>query len=97
MQKLAARQQARAALAAGRWRTAAGLSARYANDQVVEWLCDYGESVPRVLATMFAVYLLFTLIYGVSGSVVRSRRPRPDPEAGSRGTRSTWRSSASWP
>jgi hypothetical protein len=28
------------------WRHAAAGYGRYAGDQLVEWLCDYGESVP---------------------------------------------------
>ncbi len=71
MQKLAARARARAALGARQWGTAAGRFAAYAGDLVVEWLCDYGESVPRVLRALVVVYLAFTLFYGLTGSVVR--------------------------
>jgi len=34
-------------------------------------MCDYGESVPRVLGSLAAVYAAFTLIYALTGSVVR--------------------------
>ena len=45
--------------------------ARYATEQFVEWLCDYGESVPRVMASMMAVYVSFILLYKLTNSVVR--------------------------
>jgi hypothetical protein len=69
MEKFAAFAQARAAFRERRWRAALNASASFANDQAVEWLCDYGESVPRVLATLASVVLLFALLYGASGSV----------------------------
>jgi hypothetical protein len=71
MQKLATWQQARAARARRHWRLAARLYAQYGSDQFVEWLCDYGESIGRVLASLVVVYGLFTLLYGLTGSVVR--------------------------
>jgi uncharacterized protein YjbI with pentapeptide repeats len=46
--------------------------ARYAADQFVEWLCDYGESVPRVMASMMTVYVLFIVLYKLTHSVVRT-------------------------
>jgi len=71
MQKRAARGQARVALRKRQWRTAARQFAVYAGDETAEWLCDYGESVPRVLRALGVVYLAFTLWYGLTGSVVR--------------------------
>jgi uncharacterized protein YjbI with pentapeptide repeats len=71
MQKREALAQAREALAGRRWRRALGRSAQYASDQLVEWICDYGESVPRVLGALAVVYLAFTVIYALTGSVVR--------------------------
>jgi hypothetical protein len=71
MQKREALAQARAAWSGRRWRRAIGRCAKYANDQLVEWMCDYGESVPRVLGSLAAVYTAFILIYALSGSVVR--------------------------
>lgn len=44
---------------------------RWLTDWVVELSCAYGESVPRVLASLAVVYLLFTLIYGLTWSIVR--------------------------
>ena len=40
-------------------------------------MCDYGESVPRVLGSLLVVFAAFTLLYGVTGSVVREV-PTPD-------------------
>jgi uncharacterized protein YjbI with pentapeptide repeats len=71
MQKREALAQARAARAGRLWRRALGRYAQYASDQLVEWVCDYGESVPRVLVALAAVYLAYTLIYALSGGVVR--------------------------
>ncbi|HBI43313.1 MAG TPA: hypothetical protein DDY78_10720 [Planctomycetales bacterium] len=70
MQKLAARQRGRAARARHDWRAAASGYAKYVSDQLTEWMSDYGESVPRVLGCMLGVYLLFLLLYGLTGSVV---------------------------
>ena len=71
MQKREALAQARAAWSKRRWRRALGRYAQYASDQLVEWMCDYGESVPRVLGSLAVVYVAFTLIYALAGSVVR--------------------------
>jgi hypothetical protein len=71
MQKREARVRARAEWALGRRAAAARALAQYAGDQVVEWVCDYGESIPRVLASILVMYLVFTVLYGVTGSVVR--------------------------
>ncbi|HZY84306.1 MAG TPA: pentapeptide repeat-containing protein [Gemmataceae bacterium] len=71
MQKRVAREEARAARARRDWRGAAAWYAKYAGDQLTEWLSDYGESVPRVLRCMLIVYILFLLLYGLTGSVVR--------------------------
>ncbi len=87
MQKWDALQKARAARRAGGWRESAGLYVRFGIDQLVEWVCDYGESVPRVLCSLFAVYLGFMLLYAITGSVVRVvetpagpvREPTRDP------------------
>jgi hypothetical protein len=70
MQKREALVQARAAWSSRQWQRAFGRYAQYACDQLVEWMCDYGESVPRVLGSLAVVYVAFTLIYALSGSVV---------------------------
>lgn len=71
MQKWAAREEARAARARRDWRGAAVGYAKYAGDQITEWMSDYGDSVPRVLSCMLVVYFLFLLLYALTGAVVR--------------------------
>lgn len=71
MEKRAAHANAWKALGQRDWSKATCWYARYAADQLVEWLCDYGESVPRVLGVLVLVYLLFALLYGLTDSVVR--------------------------
>jgi hypothetical protein len=72
MQKWETLRRGHSAFTAGRWSAGAAGYARFALDQLVEWVCDYGESVPRVLGSLFVVYLLFILIYGATGSVLRA-------------------------
>ena len=45
------------------WR-AIGRTFKVAGDQVVECVCDYGESVGRVLCWLFKLIVLFALLYG---------------------------------
>ncbi len=71
MQKRAARRAALLNWRGGDWRVASRHYAKYASDQFVEWLCDYGESIPRVLASIIVMYVSFLLIYGLTGSVMR--------------------------
>ncbi len=71
MQKLASRKRGRDARRGGHWWKAAQGYSAYAADVAAEWLCDYGESVPRVLASILAVYLVFALVYAATGSMVR--------------------------
>jgi uncharacterized protein YjbI with pentapeptide repeats len=71
MQKRVALEHAHAARRARDWKAVLRSYTVYASDQAVEWLCDYGESVSRVLAALLVLYLLFTVTYGVTGSVVR--------------------------
>jgi hypothetical protein len=71
MQKREALAQARAARSGRRWRSAIGRYSKYTSDQLVEWMCDYGESVPRVLGSLAVLYAAFTLIYALLGSVAR--------------------------
>jgi uncharacterized protein YjbI with pentapeptide repeats len=39
--------------------------------QALEWLCDYGEGIGRVLLVLALTFGVFTVIYGLSDSVVR--------------------------
>jgi uncharacterized protein YjbI with pentapeptide repeats len=71
MKKFGHRRRAVATWRRGRRLHAIFPFANYCSDQGAEWLCDYGESTPRVLATMLLVYLLFTGIYFATDSVVR--------------------------
>jgi uncharacterized protein YjbI with pentapeptide repeats len=81
MEKLQAREHARAARARREWRAAAGWYAQYAADQAVEWLCDYGQSIGRVLLAMLVVFLTFTLYYGLTGGVLRVTQTPDGPVA----------------
>lgn len=71
MQKLESRTSARGALATHDLSAAAHHGLRYVTDVGAEWLCDYGESISRVLAAMVVVYIFFIVLYGLTGSVVR--------------------------
>ena len=71
MEKLAALQKAKEAWREHDWKGVIPHYVKVALDQFVEWVCDYGESVPRVLCSLLAVYVLFTLIYGLTWSVIR--------------------------
>jgi uncharacterized protein YjbI with pentapeptide repeats len=71
MEKWHAREQGDAARGRGKWGAAASWYAKFLGDQAVEWLCDYGESITRVLFALLVVYVVFTLIYGVTDGVVR--------------------------
>jgi len=70
MGKRAARHNARVAWRAHAWRTAARQTIRVGVAQLVEWVCDYGESIPRVLASILTVYLVYLVLYGLTGSVL---------------------------
>jgi uncharacterized protein YjbI with pentapeptide repeats len=70
MQKFDALRAGRAARLAGDTRAAIGGYGNYASDLIVEWVCDYGESITRILRTMVLVFVAFTILYGVAGSVV---------------------------
>ena len=74
MQKLTALQMARLRRGQGHTRAALPFYGKFARFQFVEWLCDYGESAARVLLSILAVYVLFTLLYLVSGSVLHIAR-----------------------
>jgi uncharacterized protein YjbI with pentapeptide repeats len=71
MQKKAALGDARAAAAAGRPGAALAGLATFLGDNVVELMCNYGESLPRVFGSIVLVYVGFITIYGVVGGVDR--------------------------
>jgi uncharacterized protein YjbI with pentapeptide repeats len=78
MGKREAWQRARIAADGGSWRAAVAGGAKAAADQLVELVCDYGESVSRVILTLVAVWFLFAAIYAVAGV----RGPWWEPSAG---------------
>lgn len=63
-------QRARIARTEHQWRRWLGYYLNYLSDLLIEWTCDYGESITRVAATILALWLLFALIYGLTGSIV---------------------------
>lgn len=63
--------QAKCALRERRWQAAAVATLKFVGDQTVELVCNYGESVLRVIGTLLVVYLAFACLYGITGSVVR--------------------------
>ena len=71
MQKHVALGQARACWSERNYAQAAAHGQRYIADQLVELVCDYGESVPRVAGALLSVYLFFLVIYGLTDSVSR--------------------------
>lgn len=71
MQKRASWQRAGEARNNHQWQAAMKHYGAYFADAAAEWLCDYGESVPRVLAALLAVYLGFMVTYAATGSIVR--------------------------
>ena len=79
MQKLSARQRAHVHWSAGRRAHAMRAYLKFVIDQLTEWLCDYGESVPRVLGSLAFLFLTFTALYAITGSVLRQA---PDSENG---------------
>jgi uncharacterized protein YjbI with pentapeptide repeats len=71
MEKLYERQRAQAALVNRQWRAAMAGYTRSSAYQLVEWLCDYGESISRVLVSLLVLVAAFTIIYALSDGVVR--------------------------
>ena len=71
MEKMETLQKAGETYKEHRWREAASSLGKVVIDQIVQIICDYGEGIKRVLATMVVIYLLFTLGFGVTGSVRR--------------------------
>jgi uncharacterized protein YjbI with pentapeptide repeats len=70
MGKREALLQARACWRERRWRPALGSTAAWLSDAFAEWLCDYGESLPRVARALTVVLLAFAVLYGATGSLV---------------------------
>ncbi len=64
------------------WRRAAVHSVWYLSDVFVEWLCDYGENLMRVMRAYVVTLVLFAAFYGVSGSLMRLTEASPGPLRG---------------
>jgi uncharacterized protein YjbI with pentapeptide repeats len=69
MEKLEAWHRAGEARGEHRWKEAIGNCIQAGGDQLVELLCDYGQSIRRVLASLGVVWILFALIYGLAAGV----------------------------
>ena len=66
------RRLAGAAWAERRFRPALEAGAGWLSDGFVEWLCDYGESLWRVVRAFFTTVLVFACLYGLTGSLTRT-------------------------
>ncbi len=75
-----ARRLALAALRERRWHEALPEAVRFTADAFAEWLCDYGESLPRVGRAYLVALVAFAAFYGVTGSLLHGEgaRARPD-------------------
>jgi uncharacterized protein YjbI with pentapeptide repeats len=51
------------------WRAAATRLFEWSGDVFAEWLCDYGESLPRVVRAFVTTLVFFAVLYGVTGSL----------------------------
>ncbi|ALN75344.1 pentapeptide repeat-containing protein [Aureimonas sp. AU20] len=67
---LGARAGAGKALRERRWRALLEQSYVWAADRFVEWLCDYGESLSRVVRAFAILILVFGALYGLDGGLV---------------------------
>lgn len=70
MEKQESWHRARKAFQERQWGGAIGYGLRTASDQLVELVCDYGEGLTRVLVSLFLVWVVFALGYGIVGGVV---------------------------
>lgn len=71
MQKLESLRKARESWRGGQRKAAMKPFLNFVNDQFVEWLCDYGESIPRVLASLLVVFVVFVALFAATNGVVR--------------------------
>ena len=70
--------QARAAWRARDWRALSRHGYRTVADHFVEWLCDYGESLSRIIRAFGLAIVLFAVAYGLTGGLLRDT---PEHEA----------------
>ena len=71
VQKRARLDAAVAAWGAGRPLSAVGEFLGAAADELAELLCNYGESVGRILASLILLVVVFSFVYSVTGAAVR--------------------------
>lgn len=71
MGKLHERETALHGWAQRDWRKAARHGANWLSDAFVEWLCDYGESLWRVMRAFGTLIVLFAALYGITESLDR--------------------------
>jgi uncharacterized protein YjbI with pentapeptide repeats len=71
MQKREAREQVGKAWKGRSPRKAIRCALQFASDWGAELICDYGESLVRVLVSLITVYILFGVGFDITGSVVR--------------------------
>ena len=69
MEKLEALQEAKKAWQEHDLKKAIPRYAKVVGDQLVEWVCDYGEGIWRVAGSLIAVWVAFALIYGLIAGV----------------------------
>jgi uncharacterized protein YjbI with pentapeptide repeats len=71
MQKREALERSGMAWRSRRRRKAIRHALQFAADSGAEVICDYGESLVRVLVSLIAIYFLFAVGFDITGSVVR--------------------------
>ncbi len=79
MGKRRAREATLGALRGRHWRSALLEGATFAADAFAEFLCDYGESLPRVLRAFVLVLLGFAAMYGLTGSLLHEVQTAAGP------------------
>ena len=65
-------KQSFAGLKSRSWGSVLLPASRWFGDVIAEWLCDYGESLGRVVRAFFMIWICFAITYWLTGSV----RPR---------------------
>jgi uncharacterized protein YjbI with pentapeptide repeats len=71
MEKMESWLAAQQAIKDRKWLPATRSFLKCASDQLVEWVCGYGESIGRVLATLILLLITSAALYGIFGAVVR--------------------------
>ncbi|ACA17933.1 pentapeptide repeat protein [Methylobacterium sp. 4-46] len=64
----------RAAWREGAWRAGLRHGSDWLSDRFVEWLCDYGESLTRIVRAFALAILVFAALYGVTGGLIPEGR-----------------------